>query len=405
MRVLFMQSQSFFGSDSGIHALMMRHFDRGVVQPYAALTTANTSDPAVSAADHLKRISDLRIRPTDFGPSLYGVRGLERTRRLASAPTVPLSLLSLASYIRREQIQLIHGTEKPRDAFYGVLLGKLTGARSVVHLHVKYEDWITRPVKWALRHADAIVGVSRFVAQSAIEAGHAPERVFHVVNGIDLSSSKWDPALDPRPGRRSLGVADGSPLIGITSRLYRWKGHHDLLDALAIVKQEIPDVRLAIIGEDDPRAHPGGGSYRAELESQARRLNLENQVIFTGFRTDIPDLLAAFDVFAMPTWEEPCAVAFLEAMAMGKPVVAWDSGGTPELVVNGRTGFVVEPRSIPALADSLIRLLRDADLRRRIGQEGRRRVEQVLTPARMCESMSAIYREILSRRPSIRHVA
>jgi glycosyltransferase involved in cell wall biosynthesis len=115
--------------------------------------------------------------------------------------------------------------------------------------------------------------------------------------------------------------------------------------------------------------------------------------------------MAAFDVFAMPTWEEPCAVAFLEAMAMAKPVVALRSGGTPEVVADGQTGFLVEPKSTEALADTLTRLLRDAQLRHQFGQEGRRRVEQVLTPQQMCRRMSDVYRAILDRTGGLRRVA
>jgi glycosyltransferase involved in cell wall biosynthesis len=96
-------------------------------------------------------------------------------------------------------------------------------------------------VNWALRNADGILGVSPFVAQSAIDAGYPPNKVFHVVNALDLSASKWDPAIDGRPARQSLGVAPDEPLIGITARLFPWKGHRFLVDALAIVKQQIPN--------------------------------------------------------------------------------------------------------------------------------------------------------------------
>ncbi len=268
-------------------------------------------------------------------------------------------------------------------------------AKSIVHMHVGYGDWQSRQTKWALRQADGLVGVSRFVARTIVDAGYRPQRVHSVVNCLDLSSGKWDPTIDGGPTRAALGIPAGAPVLGISSRLYVYKGHSALLDALALVKQDVPDVRLVIVGEDDPRAHPGGGSFRSELEAQTRRLGLESNVIFTGFRTDIPQLLAAFDVYAMPTWEEPCAIAFLEAMAMGKPVVAWHSGGTPELVVHNQTGLLVEPNSPPALAGALLSLVRDPALRRRFGEAGRQRVEQTLTPARMCSEMVEVYRAVI----------
>lgn len=397
MRVLFMQSQSYFGPDSEIDAVLMRHFDRAAVRPSVALTTASLPNPALDAVTHVRTIPGLPIRPTYFGPSMFGVGRWERVRRSAAAPLTAVSLLSLAAHVRRHRIQVIHGTEKPRDAFYGAILGTLTGAKTVVHLTIKPADWLSSPVRWSLRRADAIVGVSAYIAQTAVEAGYPARRVFSVPNSIDLSGSRWDPSLDGRQIRRSLGIADGAPVIGIVARLFSWKGHGALIDALAIVRREMPDVRLVIVGEDDPRAQPGGGSYRAELEAQISRLGLRENVIFTGHRTDVPALMAAFDLYAMPSWEEPFGMVYLEAMAMQKPVVAWASGGATEIVVDGRTGFLVEPRRTPALADALLSLLRDPALRRRFGEAGRRRAEEVFSPALTCRKMAAVYREIVSR--------
>lgn len=397
IRVLFIQSQSFFGADSYIHALLMRYFDRSAVEVHVACTTERM-DPAISAARRIGEIPDVRVRPMNFGPSIFGTGGWTKVRRVARGWIVPISLASLASYIRRRRIQVIHGTEKPRDAFYGVLLGRLTGAKSVIHMHVGYGEWQSAHAKWALRHADGVVGVSNFVANSVIAAGIPRARVFAVLNSVDLSS--WDPTLDGSATRRALGIPDDAPVVGIVARLFKWKGHGDLLEALAIIRQEFPDVRLVIVGEDDRRAHPGRGSYRAELEAQARRLGLEGHVIFAGFRTDIPQVMAAFDVYAMPSWEEPLGVAYLEAMAMRKPVVAWANGGAPEVIVHNEAGFLCPPGSIASLADAILALLRDPALRRSFGEEGRRRVTEVLTPQRMSEAMLEVYRAILDAPPN-----
>jgi glycosyltransferase involved in cell wall biosynthesis len=111
--------------------------------------------------------------------------------------------------------------------------------------------------------------------------------------------------------------------------------------------------------------------------------------------------MAALDVFAMPSWEEPFGMVFLEAMAMKKPVVAWNSGGAPEVIVDGVTGFVVAPHDTASLAGALTRLLQDPTLRRRYGEAGRRRVEETFTPQRMCQDMLAVYRAALGRRAGL----
>jgi glycosyltransferase involved in cell wall biosynthesis len=390
-----MQSQAYFGSDSGIHARYMRYFPRDQVDVYAACAAERQPDPELTSLEQLRKIPNLHVRPTNFGPSTFGTTTAERARLIAGSGPAALDLLSLAAYIRRNRIQILHGTEKPRDALYGVLLGKLTGAKSIVHLHVGFEDWLTSQAKWAIRNADAVVGVSRFVAQTAVDAGVPSDRVYSVVNSLD-NLDRWNPNIDGKAVRRSLGIPEDAPVVGINARLYKWKGHGYVLDAAAIAKREFPDLRVLISGEDDPRSHPGGGSYRAELEAQAIRLGLGDHVIFTGFRTDVAPLLAAIDVYAMPSWEEPCAVAFLEAMAMAKPVVSWRSGGTPELVVDGRTGLLAPRGDTNALASNMLTLLRHPQLRRTYGEAGRQRVVDVLNPQRMCQEMVAVYRSTLA---------
>jgi glycosyltransferase involved in cell wall biosynthesis len=311
------------------------------------------------------------------------------------APRLVGSLLSLAAYVRRNRIEIIHCTEKPRDAFYGVVLAKLTGARSVIHTHVSYGEWQSPMVKWALRHADAIVAVSEFSALTLVNAGFSQERVHVVHNSLDLADGRWGAHLDGRPIRREFGISDQAPVLGIVSRLFSYKGHGYLLAALPRIAQTFPDVRLLIVGTDDPRANPGGRSYRAELESEALRLGVASHLIFTGFRTDVPQLMAACDVYTMPTWEEPFGMVFLEAMALRKPVVAFALGGPAEIVKSGETGFLVEPKSVSQLAEATITLLSDPDLRERFGDEGRQRLVQVFSPHQMCEALMRVYRAVM----------
>jgi glycosyltransferase involved in cell wall biosynthesis len=395
--VLFLQSQAFFGADSTLHAQLMQHLDRSAVEVHVALTTEPAHNPATSAARAIGAIPDLAVRPTDFGPSVHGAGRLERLRRGGAVVRLGLSLASLAAYIRRHRIRVIHCTEKPRDAFYGVLLGKLTGARTVIHMHVAYGDWMSRGSKWALGQADTIVAISEFVASSLVQAGYRREQIAVVPNALDLS--RWDPDTDGRPVRRELGIADDAPVVGIISRLFRWKGHEYLVEAMASVTREVPGARLVIVGEDDPRAAwETGGSFSGKLKEQAARLGIASSVLFTGFRTDVPQLMAAFDVFAHPSWEEPFGMVFLEAMAMRRPVVAWASGGAPEVVESGATGLLVPREAVSDLADALVQLLRDAGLRQRMGAAGRQRVESLFTAERMAERMLDVYRGALSAR-------
>ena len=392
--VLFLQSQAFFGADSAIHAQLMRHLDRAQVHVHCACTDEEARDPRMTAIRRIRAIPDVRVRVTDFGPSLFGRSRSSRVTAAGEAARAAVRGVGLVRYVMREGIDILHATEKPRDAIAAVLLGRVTGAKSVVHMHVGFDEWISPRARWALGAADAIVGISKFVSASLVRAGYAPERIFTVYNSLDLADPEWATTPDTTGVRATLGVADDCPVICIASRLYRWKGHHDLVEALDLVRREVPNVRLLIVGEDDPRANPGGGSYRAELSERIRELGLEAHVVFTGFRTDVSRLIAASDVFCQPSAEEPFGMVYLEAMAMRRPVVGYASGGAPEVVADGETGLLAARGDIPGLASAILRLVADPELRRRFGEAGRRRVEALFPPEGSAAAILDVYRAV-----------
>lgn len=393
LRVLFMQSQEFFGSDSMEHFLLMRHLARDEVEVHAACSPGRRSAPSASL-EALRRIPDLRLRPTRFGPSMHGLRGSQVVARLPTAVPGLVSLAGLALYARRHRIDLVHGTEKPRDSFLGVLLARAIGARGIVHLHVKCESWMSPLVRWAMSRADGLVAVSDFVAESAVAMGYPREKVHTVLNSIDAAD--WDPGTDGSPVRRELGIPEAVPVLAIIARMFHWKGHLLLAEALGRISPQLPDFRLLVVGADDPRGAPGRGSLTLELRALLRRLGIEDRVILTGWRRDVRQLLAACDVYAMPSFEEPCAVVYLEAMAMARPVVALRSGGVPEVVEHGGSGLLSEPGDVDALAANLLLLLREPTVRERMGRRGRELVETVHTPRRMADKALSVYREVLA---------
>lgn len=391
-----MQSQSYFGSDSMIHSLLMRFYNRQRLAVHAACNSG-TAKEASASLKALEKVPDLHLRPTKFGPTVNSLPKLKVLKNIfTQTPPALVSLTRLAWYVKKHQIKIIHGTEKPRDAFYGVILAKLTGAKSVIHLHVGYDDWISPLVRWALRHADGIIGVSEFVAKSVVANGYSASKVYYVLNSLD--ATRWNPDTEGSHIRQEYNIGPDVPVLAIISRLFPWKGHTELLKALAKLKEQTSNFKLLIVGEDDPRATPGGGSYLGQLKELTRQLGLEEQIIFTGFRRDVAQLLAACDIYVMPSFEEPCAVAFLEAMAMRKPVVALDSGGTAQLVDHGKAGLLSQPQDIEQLMLNIKTLLDDPQLRRQMGQYARQRVVDYYNPQRLADETEQIYRQILGRR-------
>lgn len=385
-RILFINSAVGIGADTAMHLLLLRNLPRDRFELHAA---GQPGSPA-PAFDELRTISDVALRPTYFGPSLWQQSKLQKLASTRKLVPMTASLLGLAAYVRRRRIEIIHSTDRPRDALACVLLSSLTGAKSVVHAHVNCGEWMSRGVKWAFGRADALVAVSHFSAQTFVDAGYPPERTHAVLNAIELS--RWDPTLDPAVGRASLGVPEGAPLIVSIARLFPAKGHHELLQALALVKRELGNVRLAIIGSDFPE----GSGETLRLKERARELGVEESVLFLGQRSDIPSLLAACDVFSLPSLYEPFGLVFAEAMAMKRPVVALTSGGTSEVVEHEKCGLLSSHGDIEVLAANLLRLLRDPALRQRFGEYGRKRVEAHFTPPRMAADVTELYSRLLA---------
>jgi glycosyltransferase involved in cell wall biosynthesis len=388
--VLFIFAQEGFGADAAVHADIIRNLDREKFVVHVACTGGDGTKVPDSLAK-LRQISGIELRVTHFAPSL-GQRDLRALLR-ATRGTANFcrDFLALRKYVAAHRIRIIHSAERPRDAAYNVILAKLTGARSVVHVHVKWSEEYSALAKWAVRRADAAFSISRYVTNALIRMGKPAAVIHTVLNGIEVSN--WDPETDGSEVRREFGIPSDALVLASVSRLFSWKGQRELLRAFAIVRGSVPNVRLLIVGADAPEVE--GTSFSEELNALARELGVEVQVVFTGARADVPRIMAACDVFTMPSFEEPFGLVYLEAMAMRRPVIAVDNGGVPEVVEHGRAGLLSPPLDIPALANNILTLLRDRALRVEMGNYGRKRVLEQFNAQRMGREAGEAYDRIL----------
>jgi glycosyltransferase involved in cell wall biosynthesis len=390
INVLFIQSQLGFGADSLIHAHLMRYLDRSRFNVHVACTAGDGvgAPPSLAA---IEQIPDIRLRKTIFAPGVRR-RGAREIYRLITASTrFPLDTAALALYVKKEKIHVLHGTEKPRDTAYVMGLSRLTGAKSVVHVHVKWSNEYSRVARWAVRNADAVFSISRYVTETIEGMGTPSSRIHTILNCLD--ATHWNPAATKSAIRSEFGIPDGAPLLASISRLFSWKGQREMVRALAELVKEFPNVRLLIVGEDERYVH--GGSFTEELKAMARELGVLENIVFTGQRRDVAAIMAASDIFTLPSFEEPFGVVFLEAMAMKKPIIAINNGGTPEVVEHGKAGLLSEPWDIPGLARNIRTLLLDPALRERMGEYGRARALDVFAPQRMAREAGEAYERIV----------
>lgn len=194
--------------------------------------------------------------------------------------------------------------------------------------------------------------------------------------------------------RAELGFTDEHLVVGIVGRVTPAKGHREFLEMAAHLAGPFPNARFLIVGEATRGEEDEG---RAILDGLATG-PLRERVTVTGFRSDVPDLLAGLDVFAFPSHNEAFGLALIEAMAAGLPTVSSDCDGVLDIVVEGQTGLMVAPKDGARLADATARLLEDAALRERMGHAGRERVLAHFTEEQMAAAMDRLYVEALAAR-------
>ena len=296
-------------------------------------------------------------------------------------------------FAKQRRIRIISSTGYKADLI-GWLAARLLGIRFITTIQGFVEKYPLRKrfydamTRWIARHSDRVVTVAESLRRELLGQGMPGGKVVTVHNFVD--TARFDPA-DTEGGsrvRRELGIASDSPVIEILGRLNIEKGHTHFLRAAARVKQEFPSARYLIIGDSYL-------SLRSELERLTAELGLQGEVIFTGYRKDIPELLAAATVVVSSSLREGLPLVLIEAMAAGRPIVATAIDGTPELVDDGRTGVLVAPQDVEALAEGISRLLRDTARAAAMGAAGRALVESQFSAARMVSKMSEIYRSVI----------
>jgi glycosyltransferase involved in cell wall biosynthesis len=298
---------------------------------------------------------------------------------------------SLARLIKERKIQLVHCHDFYSNIF-GTISARLAGLKAIITSRRNRGVMFSLPQRLVQRVAysfsAAIIANSEAARAVLLRTERVPARkVRRIYNCVD---TEWfSPRAPSALLAQSLGLAGGAPVVGIVGTLRPVKGHATFVRAAAEIHKARPDVRFLIVGE---------GPVRDELDRLAADLGVAGAIVFAGVRTDIPDLLALIDVLALPSRSESLPNAVLEAMACGRPVVATRVGGTPELVADGETGFLVEPEDFACLARQILRVLNDPALAARMGAAARRKAVGEFSSARLIENVESLYIAVLQTR-------
>jgi glycosyltransferase involved in cell wall biosynthesis len=292
--------------------------------------------------------------------------------------------------ISQYEIDLVH-SQGARADFFARAAGGITKAPHVLcTVAMPVEGFDVGSLKKGIyRFMDHLLGhfVERFIVVSdslkstLVEGrGISDQRVVRIYNGIELD--KYNPDMKKNSLRDQWDIPLAVPLVGAIGRMVWQKGFKYLIEAVPEILQSIPEARFLLVGE---------GPLRPNLENVARKLNVHERVIFTGFRSDIRELLCTIDILAVPSLLEGFPMITLEAMAMAKPIVATQIEGISEQILDGEEGILVPPRNPNAMAAAVLRLVQDKEFSSRLGAAARRKVESCFSVEKMVTETEKVY--------------
>jgi glycosyltransferase involved in cell wall biosynthesis len=303
----------------------------------------------------------------------------------------PGALRRLVTLIREHRISLLHAHCFDPTAL-GLIAARIARIPLVFTRHHSDHNirlgkrWHTRIDAWCGRHADHVIAVSEATRRIMIEVERVPcERITVVHNGVEPLAAA-EPAAVERLRAELAGT--GAPVVLTLARLHEEKGFRYLFEALPAVVEQAGPLTVLIAGD---------GPHRGLLEADARARGLAEFVRFLGRRDDVAALIGLASLVVLPSLAESFGFVLVEAMGLGKPVVATTTGGIPEVVSDGETGLLVPPGNAPALAGAIARLLRDPAEATALGEAGRRR-SALFTFERMMRGYEAVYESVLASR-------
>ncbi len=287
------------------------------------------------------------------------------------------ALWRLCQLVKAENPDILH-LHNGRAIIYGAIAGKILGIPCVFTRH---GSGVLVTSKWLWAIINVVVAISQQAKNEMIRQNPCLKagKVHVIINGVNIK--------DYETFNRT--IKPSILTVGHVARLSAEKDQATLLRSFAIVVQSLAgcSVRLVIAGD---------GPEKVRLKILAQELGISAYVEFLGFREDIPMIVNSLDVFVLSSLTEGISLTLLEAMAASKPIVATDVGGNPEVVIDGKTGFLVPAQNPQVMADKILAILNDPDLAQRMGMAGHQRVEQIFSLDCMTEAYEKVYQEVLS---------
>ena len=341
---------------------------------------------------HILNLSEqLRLRGYDVTVACRPGRWVEERATAMGLPTVPVRVMNqhdwqdfglLRTFLREHKTDVVHVHWSSDIVVPGYAALREHIPVRIMSRHMPY-PFKSRVGSWLYSRFlyTRLVTVSNSVRETLIKASVPASKIEVIHHGTNVEAFAKT-TEDRRDVRRALDIPEDSVAVGIVGRIAPEKGHAVLLEAFGKVHARYP-LSLVIVGN---------GPDEQLIRDQAAQMGLTDKVFFTGFRDDVNNVINALDIVAVPsTWNEPCSAVVQQGMALSKPIIGTRAGGTPEMVLDDETGFLVPPSESDALAGALARLAGDAFLRKRLGAAGKERVEALFSLRVMTDKIEALY--------------
>jgi len=366
---------------------------------YIASRDDLTGGGGVGLLNYLQNLDRARFAPMVICPSIGALTNAAKeigvkTKVIETKSLKGMHLISFVSatikllrVIREHKINVVHSNAgASRESFYAVTAAAIGGVPFIYHARVIESAGLIEKILVSL--AAKIIIISDAVAEKYCWLKNR-KKLVKIHNAVDLK--KFNTEIDGEKIRNEFGITPATFLIGVVGNLIPWKGHEYFLKAAREIKSEEREIKFIIAGRDLTK----NKSHEKRLKRLVEKLKIGDNVIFTDFRRDIPQLMAAIDVLVLPSLGEPFGRVIIEAMALAKPVVATSSGGVPEIVENGRTGFLVPTKNPRAISEAVMKLLNDKKLSEEMGARGRKRAEDLFDIKKNITHAEDLYDKLL----------
>lgn len=304
-------------------------------------------------------------------------KGLSVDRGRIGGKANILAIARIARVARQHRVDLVQSTLSTASWWSG-WLEAFGGPKSIGHVQG------FTSAAWHRRQSH-LLAVSGAVRDDMVEQGIPREKITVLMNALE--ADEFRPQRDPLAVRAEFGADASTPVVGTFAHLSVKKGYRELFAAMPQVLAAVPNAQFWIMGQ---------GPLRDELEQAARAGGYLSQVRFAGFRRDACDVMNAIDVMALPSHREPCALAYIEAALLAKPIVACRAGGAPESIAEGETGLLAPVGDSGAIGEAILTLLENRDTAARMGRAGHERAREVFSWSRFTTTLEGVWDRVLS---------